>query len=429
MYKAATIEVHAGSWVPAAIVEPRGELALGIGSPTTSAYVLDYAIDRIGRRDAAALSWSLPVRLDTYSRPGWPAFLIDLLPQGYGRQELLRQSGLPETTAAAADWQLLLSGAGNPIGHLRIKEASDWLAERTPDDAVRGFTVAEVAARSEDFAEFLASHGLFVAGSSGVQGEWPKILLTEAQDGLLYLDHSLTDERAARHWLVKFGRGQNAALAAILRQEAPYMVLARFLGLRVHGELVLRDRALFVPRFDRTVTPAGVARVAQESLASLCEIAEFGASPSHNTAVRRLALAATDPEREVAEYVKRDVANVVLGNKDNHGRNTAIQRFTDGTVQLSPVFDFAPMLLHPDGIARRSRWERGDGGTPRWSSVVEQCREATELPLLALPAALQEMGDRVAELGTRAREVGIDDDLVARLAPVMKDAAQQLRGL
>lgn len=425
----ATIEVFSDRWETAAVVEQRGDPALGIGSPTASAYAVDYAIDHLGRRDSAALSWALPVQLDTYRRPRWPAFLVDLLPQGYGRQELLRQLGLPETAGANADWRLLLSGAGNPIGHLRVKEAHDWLVERTSAGATRGFTVEEVAARSEDFAEFLASHGLFVAGSSGVQGEWPKILLAEGRDGLLHLDHSLPDDAAVRHWLVKFGRGTNAALAAILRQEAPYMELARHLGLRVHGELVLRDRALFVPRFDRSVSAKGVTRIAQESIASLCELAEFGAAPSQNAAVMRLAQAATEPEREVIEFVKRDVANVVLGNKDNHARNTAIQRNADGTVRLAPVFDFAPMLLHPDGIARRMRWERDDGGAPLWKSVIEQCREATGLALATLQDALREIADRVAELPAEARRVGMDPDLLARLAPGMNDTTRQLRAL
>ena len=54
--------------------------------------------------------------------------LIDMLPQGYGRQELLRRIGAPATAGVAADWKLLLAGAGNPIGNLRVKEAADWLA-------------------------------------------------------------------------------------------------------------------------------------------------------------------------------------------------------------------------------------------------------------------------------------------------------------
>lgn len=41
---------------------------------------------------------------------------MDLLPQGYGRRELLRQLGLTERAETHADWALLMAGAGNPIG-------------------------------------------------------------------------------------------------------------------------------------------------------------------------------------------------------------------------------------------------------------------------------------------------------------------------
>jgi serine/threonine-protein kinase HipA len=41
---------------------------------------------------------------------------------------LLRRIGAPATAGVAADWKLLLAGAGNPIGNLRVKEAADWLA-------------------------------------------------------------------------------------------------------------------------------------------------------------------------------------------------------------------------------------------------------------------------------------------------------------
>ena len=54
---------------------------------------------------------------------------------------------------------------------------------------------------------------------------------------LLTLDHSLPDERAREHFIVKFGRGRDERLAQILRHEAVYMDLARLLGLRVHAPL------------------------------------------------------------------------------------------------------------------------------------------------------------------------------------------------
>lgn len=90
-------------------------------------------------------------------------------------------------TAGLLNWAVAHAGAGNPIGNLRVKEAADWLAANA--GPLRGFTDDEVAQRGDKFAEHLASHGLFVAGSSGVQGEWPKVLLTRARRALFAVDN------------------------------------------------------------------------------------------------------------------------------------------------------------------------------------------------------------------------------------------------
>lgn len=365
-----------GAWRDVGSVSLLGAEAQGWRSKTYTGYAVEWAIEHIGARDAHAFASRFPVGLQAFERPHWPVFLVDMLPQGFGREELLRRLGLPPTAAESVDWRLLLAGAGNPVGNLRVKEAAGWLSANA--GPIHGFTDHEVAERGDDFAEYLASHGLFVAGSSGVQGEWPKILLTRAEDGLLYLDHSLPDERAREHYIVKFGRGRNEALATILRQEAPYMALARMLGLRVHADLVLRLRALFIPRFDRQVKGGGVLRLGQESIATLTGIPGFGAVPSHDEVCRQLLLQCTSPLTEVLEYIKRDVANLALGNKDNHARNTAVQRDFSGGIRLTPLYDFAPMYLHPDGIARRIRWEGNDSGVVDWSRVIDKVCEVAQ---------------------------------------------------
>jgi serine/threonine-protein kinase HipA len=415
-------------WRDIASVTVFGPVERGWQASTYTGYELDYAVGHMNRRDLAALAWSFPVGIEPRQLVTWPAFLIDLLPQGYGREELLKQLGLPETTEAGGDWALLNAGAGNPIGHLRVKEARAWLDERTRND-LQGFSLEEVAARGEHFSEYLAQHGLFVAGSSGVQGEWPKILLAQGRDGLLYLDHALPDEDAAAHWLVKFGRGTNEGLAAILRHEAPYMQLARHLGLRVHADLQLRDRALFIPRFDRRVTADGVERYAQESLAALCDVPGFGIAPSHNEACARLVAAATDPQAELIEYLRRDIANVALGNKDNHARNTAFQRRNDGSIGLTPVFDFAPMMLHPDGIARRMRWAQDDNGSPHWASVVQQAADATGIAPDPIVQALREMAGPMKELPRFALRAGVAQAIVDMQEAVIANIAGQLARL
>ncbi len=409
-----------GAWRDAADVDLTGDIRRGVQASTRLTYVPSYVLEYMGRIDAAALSITAPVDFSSDGFDTWPAFLVDLLPQGYGRLELLKQLERNELAESAADWELLCAGAGNPIGNLRVKEAHEWVMARS-GDVSKGFTTEEVGARASDFNEYLAQHGLFLAGSSGVQGEWPKILLTRADDDLLYLDHMLPDAKATEHFIVKFGRGKDQALENILQLEAPYMQLAKLLGLRVKRELTLIERALFIPRFDREVVSGGVVRHGQESIAAFCELPGFGVVPSHNEVCRRLGKYATDPVAEVIEYIKRDIANIALGNKDNHARNTAIQRKCDGSVSLTPLFDFAPMWLHPDGIARRMRWEKDDGGTPTWSSVIAQAADTSGIDAQVLAEGVREMCEPLSTIYAAGIALGIDEG--AFLKPLEKTIA------
>lgn len=422
MTDSCTIQLFADRhWHDVAEVSLLADEAQGWRTPTHTGYSVEWALDHQGKLDAYALSSQYPVSLITFMQGNWPVFLFDLLPQGYGRGELLRQLGVPETMEARAEWQLLLAGAGNPIGHLRVKEAAHWLSAQP--SLIRGFSHDEVAQRSDHFIEYLSTHGLFVAGSSGVQGEWPKILMTRARDGLLYLDHTVEDADAVEHFIVKFGRGANPRLALILAHEAPYMSIAQRLGLRVFAPLVLRERALFIPRFDRRVAATGVIRLAQESIAAMLEVSGFDTTPSHDDAVRRLMQVASDPQQEVLEYLKRDVANLAFGNKDNHARNTALQRDFEGRIALTPLFDFAPMYLHPDGIARRMRWVGNDGSAPDWGRVLDRVvdlsAETTPDVPLSRPALAEGLLAMVAPLEALARgtDHGLATDVHAFLVP------------
>ncbi|MGZ2746398.1 type II toxin-antitoxin system HipA family toxin [Burkholderia stagnalis] len=437
MNEACTIQLHAdGAWHDVGIVSLLGQSDDGWRCHTYTGYDVEWAVEHGPARDARAMTCRFPVSLELLKQPHWPVFLIDLLPQGFGRLELLRRLGLPETAEERADWPLLLAGAGNSIGNLRVKEAAQWLDERR--GPLQGFTDDEIAARGDVFTEYLAAHGLFVAGSSGVQGEWPKLLLTRADDDLLYLDHTLPDGRAVTHYIVKFARGANERLAQILRHEAPYMAIAQYLGLRVHAPLVLRGRALFIPRFDRVRDAAGVIRLGQESIASLTGKAGFGVVPTHDEVCWHLVRQCTDPQAEVTEYLCRDVANLALGNKDNHARNTAVQRDFDGRVALTPLYDFAPMYLHPDGIARRIRWQDNDGGSPDWAKVLEAVVASSApqagdthcvLDRGVLAARLRDMAPRLRSIAERGAEFGLEPDVHAYLRPGLARLADALAEL
>ena len=92
-----------------------------------------------------------------------------------------------------------------------------------------------------------------------------------------------------------------------------------------------------------------------ESFYSLAGRAEFGSRLEHETYVRALAAASTNAVNDVMEYVLRDFYNVMVGNTDNHGRNSSVLKGV-GWVRLAPLYDVAPMKFDPEGVVRNTRW-------------------------------------------------------------------------
>ena len=410
-------------WIDCATIELRDPESKGWLARTGTYYLFDYAIDYIDLRDGHALSNYYPVNFESNLEDTWPAFLMDLLPQGYGRRELLKKLSLSEYAQESGDWPLLKAGASNSIGNLRIKEAHEWLLSEYSDQLTTGFRLEEIVQRSETFIESLASFGLFIAGSSGVQGEWPKLLLTQGHDDLFYLDHTLPDEKAKKHWLVKFSRGADERLNKILTQEPLYMQLAEYLGLNVYGQLELRGKTLFIPRFDRKVEGNLVERMAQESLASFSGKAGFGVKMTHNEVCQVIMKYCSNPELDIIEYVKIDLANIALGNKDNHTRNTAFQRLNNGCIQLTPLYDFTPMWMHPDGISRCTRWENGDDN---WREITSYIVENTSITFDQMKSAFTEQLHLYEGLLAKMKSIGVDDEIIENSKYRIKNICQQL---
>lgn len=68
--------------------------------------------------------------------------------------------------------------------------------------------------------------------------------------------------------------------------------------------------------------------------------------------------------------------NVAFGNVDNHGRNSSILR-GNGTINLSPIYDFAPMKADNDMIVRTTIWGRNYelAGQIDYQKIIEHISE------------------------------------------------------
>ena len=314
---------------------------------------------------------------------------------------------------------LLLHGAFNPIGALRIDQAVAFQADYArrnppPAGAEAGFSFAELAERHEGAVEYLATHSMLASGTTGVQGLAPKFLLAMDGEGRLHPDLALEDTQVYSHWLVKGARGRHRDDELILQNEAAYLRLAANCGLNVHEpDQITRDgRWLLLSRFDRIATAHGVERLAQESLASLAGLQGLGMPTSLNRLLEVLRYYSDDPQADTIEFLKRDVLNRALRNTDNHARNHAVQRRADGSVRLTPLFDFAPMFRDPELIPRALHWVDREGRNLReWPDILAQLN-VDDAERQALRQSVHAFCETVGQLPERAAEAGVAVELI-----------------
>lgn len=433
-----TVQIHhGGAWHDAATLAVE-DITGGIGSPTTIDYEVGYFVEHGSEAfadDRPVIDWratsvNRPIDLAGRRAEHWPPFLLDLLPQGHARRrlaEILKRD--PDDEAIA--YNLLLLGAGCPVGNIRIKEAWEAEQQRLRGQIVRGVTTQEVFERSQMFRSVAERFALVASGSSGVQGEWPKILMTQADDGLWYPDPVVSDDEARRHVIVKLNRGKWAEDRLILEAEAPYIEIARAFGLRVGEPLTHQDDTLVIPRFDRRVVNGKTVRLGQESMVSALDVAEYGHRSTHEAYIGTLHRVCTDPQAEIVEYVLRDVLSRAMGDTDNHGRNTALQKDADNTIRLTPRFDFAPMVLDPSQIMPHTRWQclRNAGLDYRVDLICDAVGEVTGDQVIAdaVAEALSARADMVADLREMARRFNVPSQVIDRAFRGVGDVAKGLR--
>lgn len=429
---------HDGAWHDAAMLSFLDPEA-GIAGPTRVAYEPEYfmavgaapLLEGVPLTDSRALSVRYPVSLEDRRYDTWPPFLLDLLPQGYARLRIAEVLGL-EPHARATDLPLLRRAGAAPVGNLRVKEAFEEAVPRLREQPRIGVEMTEIEGRGDRFLDLADRFAFIASGSSGLQGEWPKIALTQARDGLWYPDPMVDDNDAQAHVIVKLAKGRDPSDRLILEAEAGYSAVADAFGLRVEGAANHHHGVLVIPRFDRRVTKSGVIRFGQESMVSAIEAAEFGHLDSHERYLAILRAHSVEPLADVTEYILRDALNLAMGNPDNHGRNTALAKFDDGTLRLSPLFDFAPMRLATDTIVRSTKWQcmkaRGRDHDPDWAEV---CRAAAgdTLPAEEIMAALAEKEGFLRELPDIAKQHGIRPEVIERACARHRDIADRIAEL
>lgn len=379
MYDALTIQTYVnGQWHDALDLSFADAQQLA-GTRSTVSYSTKYLstfYDVTENIFEYAVSVNLPVNWASDDSKGFPAFVYDIIPAGHAKQSLLKRFNDEKPDGMDIDLFLLGRCTPSPIGNLRVKES----VEALEDSGAEAFARQEVIERTNDFLEYAYEAGAALGGATGAQGEAPKLLLAESRDGQFYADAMLDDSFVQAHWLVKFARNKVTENDKnILRAEYQYYKAVSSLGLNTVSTngLSLEESekpSLWMPRFDRIVDGESVERIAVESVYSLLGNTEPGSRLKHEAVLSKLIelwciSGQVDEVPElIFEYIRRDLLNRILGNSDNHGRNTSIFRYR-GRFDLAPIYDLAPMVLDADGVTRATKWQAEKKGSPKWRDI------------------------------------------------------------
>ena len=379
MHESLTIQTYVnGQWHDAldlSISNTQAVASTRITASYKTAYLSDF-YDVIDSTFVHAVSVNLPANWSAEDTRGFPAFVLDIIPAGHAKKSLSKQFNDEKPPEMDLDLFLLGRCTPSPIGNLRVKES----VEALEDTGAEAFARQEVVERTNDFLEYAYEAGAALGGATGAQGEAPKLLLVEGRDGMFYADAMLDDSSVQSHSLVKFARNKVTENDKnILRAEYHYYKAVSSLGLNTVSTqgLSLEEAqrpSLWMPRFDRVVNGGSVGRIAVESVYSLLGNTEPGSRLKHEVVLAKLielwclsGQAGEVPEL-IFEYIRRDLLNRILGNSDNHGRNTSIFRYR-GRFDLAPIYDLAPMVLDAEGVTRATKWEAEKKGSPQWREI------------------------------------------------------------
>jgi serine/threonine-protein kinase HipA len=341
-----------------AVPEPIGQLSSGPDGEMAFAYLTDALPHPI--------SVSLPIQEEPFGDVLTRGFFSNLLFENEMRDDVMQRHGIAERDIVGLLYHLgsdcpgsiSCVPKGQPPGKRPGDLAQDYMAlSGAPvvladlDDASGPLPV------SGDLAQIMRSlrdHRRLPPDSddpsplAGVQG---KIALARLPDGRLGLPKP--GSGAPTTHILKVPRA--AQMTSVLREHFATRLMAQAIGHPVARTCTLGEgdlQGLLVQRYDRRIEGTLVHRIHQEDFCQALGLGERlkyernGVPPRVFSAetVGRLLDKTRLPGQARQSFFEITVANMLLGNSDNHGKNHALL-YNGAKPDLAPAYDIEPVLL------------------------------------------------------------------------------------
>jgi serine/threonine-protein kinase HipA len=322
-----------------------GHLIQDEGGQTVFEYVQNW-LDRPG---ATALSVSLPLRRERFSRNECRGFFAGILPDEGKREIIARNLGI----SARNDYAMLERIGGECAGAVTFIPSGQPLPVRNYH--YRALSSKELA----DIFKDLPKRPL-LAGEEGI-----RLSLAGAQDKIAVRieggEISLPLGGAPSTHILK---PSVERFAGVVFNEALTMQLAAAVDLpaaKVEVRTVEQIDYLLVARYDRTYVQSGGAtvleRLHQEDFCQALNIApemkyQKEGGPSLKNCFELLREVSSAPVIDLARLLDTIIYNYLIGNNDAHGKNFSLLYHRVGTasqeIRLAPLYDAISTVYYPE---------------------------------------------------------------------------------
>ena len=212
------------------------------------------------------------------------------------------------------------------------------------------------------------------------------------------------------HWLVKFDMYDDYHKSLdFTKLEYLYMSMAKDCDINVPEIRMIEDRDLnhfMIKRFDRE----GNDKIHMHSLASMLHI-DFNLPKhySYDEALRVVWFISKD-KRDVIEFFRRCVFNVIARNQDDHAKNSSFMMSKDGVWSLSKAYD----ITYANGAMYTKNHQMSIRGKVNGFKIDDLIllAEAADIKQKIAENIIQSIIDVVSCFRQRAEDLNIREDLI-----------------
>ncbi len=400
---------------------------VALGTIESNKYgALSFAYDPawLARADAIPLSTSMPLAETVYKQKQISNFLWNLLPEN---QHVL-ESWAEEYKTSPNNSFALISKVGEDVPgaaqFITEDRAAEYLGQ--PKAGIEWISVEEVEERirilKKDHSALRLHKDLGRISLAGAQAKTA-----------LYWDGNRWGVPSGRAPTTHILKPQIPNFEGIVENEHLCMRIAARTGLPTATSQVLQfsEPVIVVTRYDRlpALTPGGVMRrVHQEDFcqALTCSPAakyQENNGPGIKDCVTLLRRISSDPDADIAAFIKANILNWYIGGVDAHAKNFSILIGPDGNL-LAPLYDVSSQIQYAEQLGKNSHrlamkiggyYEIPRIGLNEWSSMAKACKlNEDEVAgwIFDLGASLPQ---HVSDASNEAIEQGLDAKIIEPL--------------